>query len=233
MKTGSKLCAKLSGILVTAFLASGVYAAGEAAGPDNDAPRPRSNEPEPRNETLAQKIKAANISGPVREVAQMYDKGIDASVIQSFVENSTVAYIPRADEIIYLNERGVPSAIITTMIQHGARVREQVATAQAAAVAAQPSPASVATYAATPPPVPPVYPAVSPTYAYPAYADYSYSYGYPYYSSVGIYAPFRFGFGFPRPYFYSRPFFGGSHFSHFSNFGHPHAGVSVGFHHHR
>ena len=44
----------------------------------------------------------------VVEIVKMSDAGADATVIQAYVENSTIAYTPRSEEIIYLHEHGIP-----------------------------------------------------------------------------------------------------------------------------
>src|SRR5437773_4059927 len=105
-----------------------------------DATKPLTPE---AKESLMEKLKAAaaNVSPQVVEIVKMSDAGADATVIQAYVENSTIAYTPRSEEIIYLHEHGIPSSVITAMIQRGAKLREQAATAQASA-AAQAPPAS-------------------------------------------------------------------------------------------
>src|SRR5206468_2229661 len=95
---------------------------------------------------LVDKLKAAaaNLSPPVLEIVKMSDSGADATVLQAYVENSPVAYNLRAEEIIYLKDHGISTVVVTAMLQHGAKVREQNAAAQATAVAQaaqQPAPA--------------------------------------------------------------------------------------------
>ncbi|MFA6543493.1 MAG: hypothetical protein WCS99_03655, partial [Limisphaerales bacterium] len=77
---------------------------------------------------------AANVSAPVAEIARLHQSGLGGSVVEAFVEKSTNALSPTADEIIYLRDVGVSERVITALIQQTARMREQAA-ANAAAVA--------------------------------------------------------------------------------------------------
>ena len=189
-----------------------------------------------QNAQLVDKLKAAaaNLSPPVVELVKMADSGADSTVLQAYVENSPVAYTLKAEEIIYLHEHGISTTIVTAMIQHGAKLREQMEIAQASTAAqsvqAQSPPASQATYAVDQ--SAPVY-AASPTYAAPSspiyFPSYSYPYGYPnYYSYPNYYCSSfpTFGFYFSRPYYYGRTF-GRSYGSSF----HGHFGHSFGFSH--
>lgn len=175
-----------------------------------------------KNTELLEKLKAASgdLSTPVQEIAKMSESGTDAAVIQAYVENSPVAYNLKADEILYLNNHGVSSAIITAMIQHGAKLREEAGIAQANAPAppAQAPPASESSYAVDS--GAPVY-AASPTYAYPTapvyYPSYAYSYPsyyYPWYPSVGVFLSRPFYYGRPHGAYYGHSFGGGARFSH-------------------
>lgn len=79
---------------------------------------------------------AANVSAPVAELARLHQSGLDESVVKAFVEKSTNALSPSADELIYLKDIGVSPRVITALIQQTAKMREQVA---AAAVTARPA----------------------------------------------------------------------------------------------
>ncbi len=118
---------------------------------------------------------AANVSAPVAEVARLHLSGLDETVVKAFVEKSTNAASPTADELIYLKDIGVSPRVITTMIQQTAKMREQAAAAAIITVAAQTNPPAVARpnitvinaptpQPATPPPAPApaVVPAVAP-----------------------------------------------------------------------
>jgi len=80
---------------------------------------------------------AANVSAPVAEVARLHLSGLDETVVKAFVERSTNAASPSADEVIYLRDIGISPRVITAMIQQTAKMREQ-----AAAAAVVPPPAS-------------------------------------------------------------------------------------------
>jgi hypothetical protein len=76
---------------------------------------------------------AAGVSAPVAEVARLHLSGLDETVVKAFVEKSTNAASPTADELIYLKDIGVSPRVITAMIQQTARMREQAAAAAAIA----------------------------------------------------------------------------------------------------
>ncbi len=70
---------------------------------------------------------AANVSAPIAEIARLHQSGLDESVVKAFVERSTNALSPTADELIFLKDIGVSPRVITAMIQQTARMREQAA----------------------------------------------------------------------------------------------------------
>jgi len=160
---------------------------------------------------MREKFKAAgsNVSLPAIEIVKMSEAGADSAVIQSYVENLTIPYSLRAEDVIYLHDHGITTPVITALIQRGTKLREQqAATAQAnaaAQAAQQAPPANAGSYA--PAPVAPTY-AASPAYVYPTYTypSYAYDYGYwPYYSGVGFYFA---GY----PYCYGRSYYGGHYY---------------------
>ena len=129
------------------------------------------------------------------------------------LENRPHCAYASGDEIIYLHEHGIPSSIISAMIQRGASLRAQTAAAQseAAAQADAPAPASAST---SPPPSPVPNPAevLSPTYdssSSPIYVYASPGYAYGAYPS--------YGYVYSTPYFYSRPSVGFGGYRHFSH----------------
>ncbi len=165
---------------------------------------------------LTQKLKSASVSPAVREIVQMSDAGMDASVIQTFVENSSIAVNPKAGDILYLHEHGISGAIITAMIQRSARLREQSSYQET--IAAPPAPAQVSARPAVAPAqtVAPTYaaPAPSPTYVYPAAPTYVYSYPdvtYIPYRSYNYFSP-----SYSRPYIGLNYSFGLGGYSHYS-----------------
>ena len=185
-------------------------------------------------ERIGEKIRAANGgSSQVTEVAKMVEAGVDEKTILGYIENLPPARI-KADDVIYLHEKGVSGTITAALLQHAAAATAQAQQAQVAAAAiATQAPAAQPAQPAQPTTPTPVYiespqPAyVSPPPVVYTVPSYGYGYGYPYY--------------YPRysyPY-YSRPYFSigfsthfPSHgFSHFPHHSFPHAGAG-GFHHH-
>ncbi|HEY0455312.1 MAG TPA: hypothetical protein VGE41_02995 [Verrucomicrobiae bacterium] len=198
----------------------------------------------------ADKLRELQICPVAREIVKMSDAGLDATVIQSYVDSTTLPVMVRADDIIYLHDHGIPTPIINSLVQRNAKLRDQMAVAATAAPQqlAQPAtPAPQVVY--TPPLTAPSY--VDQTY-YTAPAPYYsyYDYGYPYYSSyywygrpaIGLSFGFRpfghfgggFRGGFPLPF--HGGFGGGFHggFGGGSHGGVVHAGLHSGgggFHH--
>jgi len=81
-------------------------------------------------------------TGPVAEVVKLANSGLDDTVMLAFVTNSSSTFNLGAEEIIYLNDIGVPGSVVTAMIQ-----RDQVLKTELAAGASPPpseAPASLA-----------------------------------------------------------------------------------------
>ncbi len=113
-------------------------------------------------------------AGPVAEVIKLANAGATEGVLLSYVTNSSSTFNLAADQIIYLNDIGVPSSVITAMIQRDEAIKTTSANAALAAAAAaasnaapppppalapgdvapQPAP-SAAAYPTEPPPSPP------------------------------------------------------------------------------
>jgi hypothetical protein len=82
---------------------------------------------------------------PVAEVIKLANSGLDQSVMLAYVTNSTSTFNLGAEEIIYLNDIGVPSAVVTAMIQRDQELRN------AGATGGPPGSTSVGTGAPPPP----------------------------------------------------------------------------------
>jgi hypothetical protein len=189
--------------------------------------------PSPMVEKIGDKIRAVNGgSSQATEIAKMTEAGVDEKAILSYVEGLPPMRV-KADDVIYLHEKGVPSTIITALLQHAAAAsaaQQQAATAAAAAAPAQAAQYAQPAQPAAPTPVyiqqpEPVYVSPPPVvYTVPSYSYYAGCY--PYYS---------------RPY-YSRPYFSvgfstGFPFHHgFHSFPHQgfhHSGGGFHVYHHR
>jgi hypothetical protein len=159
---------------------------------------------------------SVTFSRGVNDILKMLDAKVDPAVIRAYINNSTTAFNPTAQEIIGLKRRGVPDELITAMIQRGAEVRTLQAQ-QAQAMAPMTPPAGGAPYASgytAPAP----YNDVDYGYGYPAY-DYPYvSYAYPYY-------------GYPYNYWWYNSWYPWSYFPfYFGYYGHHWGGFHDGFH---
>jgi hypothetical protein len=85
-----------------------------------------------------------NVSGPAAEVIKLARAGLDESVLLAFVTNSTSTFNLNSDQIIYLNDIGVPATVLTAMIQHDQALKSNAALASAPPTYPnQPAPAPV------------------------------------------------------------------------------------------
>ncbi len=115
------------------------------------------------------------LTGPAAEVMKLADSGLDESVMLAFVTNSTSSFNLSAEEIIYLNDIGVSSTVVTAMIQRDQALKQLSANAAPAA----PAPAAPEPAPAEPEPTPaPAEMAPQPAYSTENYvppADSSYT----------------------------------------------------------
>src|SRR5258707_3801131 len=72
-----------------------------------------------------------NPTGPVSEIVKLADSGLEESVMLAFATNSTSTFNLSSDEIVYLKDIGVPSSVVTAMIQRDEVLRQSMANASA------------------------------------------------------------------------------------------------------
>ncbi len=150
------------------------------------------------------------LSSGLDEVVKLSKAGINEGVILVYVQNSSVAYSPTAQDLIQLQEAGVTATVTAALIQRGQEVKQNAIQAAKQAQSSPPATAPAApqttTYAAAPTYTAPAssvtvigYPS-SYVYSYPTYYDYGYcyprSYYYPSYSTCYSYGRFSVGVGF-------------------------------------
>ncbi|HZR18031.1 MAG TPA: DUF6600 domain-containing protein [Verrucomicrobiae bacterium] len=70
-------------------------------------------------------------TGPVGEVIKLANSGVNESVLLAYVTNSVHTFNLGAEEIIYLNDIGVPGAVVTAMIQRDQELKGSFAAATA------------------------------------------------------------------------------------------------------
>jgi len=142
------------------------------------------------------------LSYGVPQILQLSSAKIGDSTIVAYIQNSGTIYSLNASEIVYLKQRGVSDAVITTMLNQRQRVAQAVPPASAA-VAAFPAGGAETSTAVAPPtvtyvqtvPSSSVY-VIPDTQTYQYYNNYYPYYGcYPYYSGW-YYPPVSFSFGF-------------------------------------
>ena len=68
-------------------------------------------------------MQAANLAPSAAEVARLAQSGLEENVMLAFVTNSASAFSLGSDQIIYLNDIGVPGNVVTAMIQHDQALR--------------------------------------------------------------------------------------------------------------
>ncbi|MDW7980984.1 MAG: hypothetical protein RMH97_10490 [Verrucomicrobiales bacterium] len=92
------------------------------------------------------------ISPALRDVIKMAEAGVEESVLLSYISNSIRTFCIGADQLIYLNDIGVPESVVLAMLEQDKRLRLK-ATEPATA---KPEPTVTATATAEPsPPQPP------------------------------------------------------------------------------
>jgi hypothetical protein len=93
--------------------------------PDADAEEALAEADEQRISTAPAKKVSAEIEVPANlkpspataEIIKLANAGVEESVMLSFVTNSVGTFNLRAEEIIYLNDIGIPSGVVTAMLQ--------------------------------------------------------------------------------------------------------------------
>jgi hypothetical protein len=162
----------------------------------------------------ASAIQSPSWPSGVGEVMKLFKGGIPADIMVSYINNSTASFYLSADNLIALQQEGVPAPVLTAMMRRYGELQRQTGTA-AGVPAPAPAQATAPQYASPPvqvaaqAPVPqyysyaPAQPAApypyvaAPAYpVYPAYDPYYYydPFFYPWYP-IGGPVVFDFGFG--------------------------------------
>ena len=79
-------------------------------------------------------------TGALAEVIRLVNSGVEESVLLAFVTNSTTLFNLGVEEIIYLNDIGVPGVVVTAMIQRDQALKELGGTAAPEVAAPEPAP---------------------------------------------------------------------------------------------
>lgn len=110
------------------------------------APEGESLENAPAQIVAPAEIPAENLSRAAAEIVKLAQAGLDEAVMMAFVTNSTNTFRLSSDNLVYLNDIGVPGTVITAMIQ-----RDQAAgisTSEAETVMPAAAPTNQPTYVA-------------------------------------------------------------------------------------
>jgi hypothetical protein len=126
----------------------------------------------------------------VSEVIKMYQGGINKDVIENYIANTSLPFHLSADNIIYLQNLGMPQEITKALLQRDSQMQQQSAMAyqqqqQQPPPQMMPPPNQAVAVPSSPPP-PVTYASADYSAGYPA--PY-YDYGYPYYGYYGGYWP--------------------------------------------
>jgi hypothetical protein len=127
----------------------------------------------------AERPAPANVrtDGPVGDLIKLANAGVESSVLLAFATNSGSLFSLNAEEIIYLKDLGVPSPVVTAILQHDQALKEILANSNAplpppAAWQFVPPPAAPATADAAPGEPPPLdYSPPPPEMAEPGFYD--------------------------------------------------------------
>jgi hypothetical protein len=133
--------------------------------------------------------------GIMKELDKLVRSGTDPGVIKAFIQGWRTPYSVSADDILHLHDLGLPSDVLTLLVQHQADLAGQgqsvsmPAQMPAASGAPIPYPGATAPVPMPTTPAPPVpdpyaagasYPVEVPVQTYPDYSTYDYGYyGYP------------------------------------------------------
>lgn len=102
--------------------------------PENATPP---EHPEPAPGSTSKPVPAElKLSSKTAEIVKLSQAGVNDSVMLAFVTNSTGTFNLGSDQIVYLNDLGIPSEVLTAMIEHDRLIREGGAAAAPAAPAA-------------------------------------------------------------------------------------------------
>src|SRR2546421_1273531 len=97
----------------------------------SDAAFKRLNDEQPISSTLS-------LSEPVSEVIKLAAAGIKETVLLAYVERSESTFDLEADEIIHLNDLGVPAAVVSAMLKRDTVLRNIEGAGTAASIATGP-----------------------------------------------------------------------------------------------
>jgi hypothetical protein len=112
---------------------------------DSDAPAPEAAEQNLENAggkvvSAANPTAAAanaNLTDAAAEIVRLAQSGVDESVMLAYISNSANVFSLNSDQIIYLNDVGVSSSVVTAMMEHDRTVRNQPGGAPPAPLAPQ------------------------------------------------------------------------------------------------
>jgi hypothetical protein len=80
-------------------------------------------------------------TSPLAQVVRLTQAGVDQGVIMTYITNSASTFNLDSEKIIYASDAGVPSGMVTVMMQRDQLLQQQFAAAQAAQQAQQNQPA--------------------------------------------------------------------------------------------
>ena len=116
-----------------------------------------------------------NPSTPAGQVIKLAQAGVDETVMLTYITNTGSLFTLGSDEIIYLNDIGVPSNVVTAMLNHDQSVKEFWSNNANAQASTAPVQAAAPAYVNPPQPEPqPVTVDVAAAPAQPANATYNY-----------------------------------------------------------
>jgi hypothetical protein len=105
------------GLLVAMALPPNVTNAQDSASPLPDVATTTS--------TDGARVVPANISPGAAEVIRLAESGVGDEVVLAYIQNSQAAFNLGADDVLYLRDVGLSSAVITAMLSHDTTLRDQ------------------------------------------------------------------------------------------------------------
>ena len=74
---------------------------------------------------LGEEPAAAPLSPEIQQILKMADAGVSKPVVLAFIERSSTAYQPTADDLIALKKHGIADEVTTALLRRGAQVKAQ------------------------------------------------------------------------------------------------------------
>lgn len=80
--------------------------------------------PEPAPATERKLLPTIRTNSPALDVIKMAQAGVDETVMLTYITNTSSMFVLTSDEIVYLNDLGVPPTVVTAMMQRDQEIKQ-------------------------------------------------------------------------------------------------------------